>query len=81
MRTLIIMAIGLSLMALSLRIVAPARRRVAAWVFSGLWLLAVLFNLRTGLSHGYGLREELPIQLLLFGIPVMAAWWFSRTPR
>jgi hypothetical protein len=33
-----------------------------------------LWNLRTGMSHGYSLQEELPIQSVIFVIPVIGAW-------
>lgn len=79
MRTLILLAIGLAVMALMLWLAKPARRRFAAWLFAGGWLLFTAYNLRTGLAHGYSLQEELPIHLLLFGVPALAAWWFSRT--
>lgn len=78
MRTLIIIVAGLSLMAFTLWLAKPPRRRLAAWLFMGGWLLFTLYNLRTGLSHGYSLQEELPIHLVLFGVPALAAWVFSR---
>ena len=78
MRTLIIIAIGLAVMALVLWLAKPSRRRLAAWWFMAGWLLFTLYNLRTGLSHGYSLQEELPIHLALFGVPALAAWTLSR---
>ncbi|HEY5971828.1 MAG TPA: hypothetical protein VIT22_07615 [Pseudoxanthomonas sp.] len=81
MRTLIIITIGLAVMALMLWLTKPAKRRLTAWIFIGAWLLFTAFNLRTGLSHGYSLQEELPIHLVLFGVPALAAWWFSRRPK
>lgn len=81
MRTLVILLIGLALLAIALKLVKPAKRRAMAWGFCGLWLLATLANLAAGLSHGYSLQEELPIHLLLFGVPALAAGWFSRNPR
>lgn len=81
MRTLILLAIGLAILAFMLWISTPARKRLAAWIFTGVWLLFTLFNLRTGLSHGYSLQEELPIHVLLFAVPAVAAWWFSRRSK
>lgn len=77
MRTLILLAIGLAILALMLWLAKPTRRRLAAWLFMGGWLLFTAYNLRTGLSHGYSLQEELPIHLVLFGVPALAAWWFA----
>ena len=53
----------------------PGKRPAAAAVFSIGWLAAVLWNLRTGMSHGYSLQEELPIQAVIYLVPVAAAWW------
>ena len=81
MRTLIIIVAGLLLMALAMWLAKPAKRTLVAWLFIAGWLLVTLWNLFTGLSHGSSLKEELPIHLLLFGVPAFAAWWFSRKPR
>lgn len=81
MRTLILIMVGLLLLATTLKVAKPEKRRAVAWVFGGVWLLATLANLALGLSHGYTLQEELPIHLVLFGVPAVAAWWFSRRTR
>lgn len=81
MRTLIFILIGLVVATLVIRLAKPGKRRLVAWMFCGFWLLAALGNLSVGLSHGYSLQEELPIHLLLFGVPALAAWWLSRSPR
>ena len=78
MRTLILLAIGLAVMGLTLWRAKPRHRRIAAWLFMAVWLLFTLYNLRTGLAHGYSLQEELPLHLVLFGVPALAAWWCSR---
>lgn len=81
MRTLIIIAVGLVIGLLALRLTPASRRGLAAGLFSGGWLLACAYNLRIGLSHGYSLQEELPIHALLYGVPVIAAViyaWRSR---
>lgn len=82
MRTLIIIFIGLVLAALTLWFTPQAKRVVLGIAFTAGWLVATLWNLRTGLSHGYTLAQELPIHLVLFTVPVAAYWlyvWFKRT--
>ncbi len=54
----------------------------ATWGFVAAWLAATSFNLWVGVSHaGYSAREELPILLLLFGVPagvaLLVRWKFS----
>jgi hypothetical protein len=47
----------------------------------GLVLLAVFllaFNLYIGTRHGYSVAEELPIGLVVFGVPAAAAVLFWR---
>lgn len=78
MRTIVLILIGLALAALAAWLAKPARRVVAAWLFTGTWLLVTLWNLRTGMSHGYSLQEELPIQAAIFAVPVIAAWVLAR---
>jgi hypothetical protein len=74
MRTLILIAIGLAIAAIVLWRAPAARRSLAAVVFSVLWLCVCMWNLRTGMSHGYTLAQELPIHAVLFGVPVIGAW-------
>lgn len=81
MRTLIFIVVGLLLAGLALRLARPLRRKLAATLFTVVWLLAVLWNLRTGMSHGYSLAEEAPIQALIFAVPVIAAWWMALKQR
>jgi hypothetical protein len=81
MRTLVLLVIGLVLVALFLGLVNHERRRLAALIFMGVWLTVIGWNFSLGLSHGYSLLEELPIQALLFGVPALAAWWFSRPTK
>lgn len=48
-------------------------------VFAALWAVAALINLWVGVAHaGYGLREELPIFVLVFAVPVVLAWAIAR---
>lgn len=74
MRTLIIVIAGLALAALGLRLTPAGSRMLVGVLFTIVWLAATLLNLRTGLSHGYTLAQELPIHALIFSVPV-AAWW------
>lgn len=74
MRTLVFILAGLAMVAVAMWCAPPARRTLAAWVFSAVWLAVSSWNLSIGLSHGYGLREELMVHSALFGIPVLAAW-------
>ncbi len=81
MRTLIFIVAGLLLAGIAMWLARPGRRHAVATVFSVGWLAAVLWNLRTGMSHGYSLQEELPIQALIYLVPVAAAWgcaWKAR---
>lgn len=74
MRTLVFILAGLVLAVIALRGAPPARRMLAVCAFSAIWLAVSAWNLSVGLSHGYGLREELVVHLALFGVPVLAAW-------
>ena len=78
MRTAIILAIGFAALAVCLGLGwmsggAP-RLRTAAWVFVALWFVATATNMYIGVTRaGYSLMEELPIFLLLFCVPAIAA--------
>lgn len=74
MRTLIVIGVGLILAAMLMWLVPVAHRTLAAGIFTMVWLGVSALNLRTGLSHGYTLAEELPIHVALFGIPVTLVW-------
>jgi hypothetical protein len=51
----------------------------AAKVFIAIWLAAAAFNMWMGVAKaGYSVAEELPILLLIFALPAVAAafvWW------
>lgn len=81
MRTIIIIIIGLAVMGLAMWFTNPHRRFATALLFTGLWLLVTLWNLYTGMSHGYSLREEFPFQATIFAVPVLAAWWLACETR
>jgi hypothetical protein len=83
MRTAIIIAIGFILLAVC--VLAPRLAGRPEWsimgakLFIALWLAAALVNMWIGVSRaGYSVAEELPIFLLIFGLPAAAAgfaWW------
>ena len=52
----------------------PGATSAATWIFVLLWLLISTVNLWVGVAKaGYTLTEELPIFLLIFGVPTIAA--------
>lgn len=56
---------------------------LASKVFLPVWLVLVCVNMWVGVNHaGYGVRDELPILLVVFAVPALAAgavvWWLSR---
>jgi hypothetical protein len=60
----------------------PSAVAIATYSFVVLWFAATVFNMWVGISHaGYSLREELPIMMLLFGLPAAVAllvhWKFA----
>lgn len=78
MRTMILILAGLALAGLAMWSSKADKRVRTAWLFSGAWLLVTSWNLYTGMSHGYSLQEELPIQAAIFAVPVIAAWLLAR---
>lgn len=80
MRTGLFLLAGLLLMAAALLLARlfvehlPAAPNVALALGLGLWLLLTAANLWIGVTQaGYAITEELPILLLLFGVPAAAA--------
>ena len=78
MRTAIILGIGFVLLGLCAGLGwftgGAIRLRLAALVFIALWFVATAVNMYIGVTRaGYSFREELPIFLLLFGVPAAAA--------
>ena len=78
MRTAIILGIGFGLLGLCLAIGGftggVSRLRTAVVVFVVLWFFAAAVNMYIGVTRaGYSFMEELPIFLLLFGAPAIAA--------
>jgi len=78
MRTAILIVIGLMFALLVLRTVKPGQRKVAALAVTVAWLGVVVWNLMTGMSHGYTFQQELPIHVAIFVPPVALAWWLAR---
>lgn len=51
--------------------------KAALW-FVPVWLVAAGVNLYIGTTHGYTVAQELPIGLVVFGIPAAVALLFWR---
>jgi MFS superfamily sulfate permease-like transporter len=79
MRTLIFLTAGLLILAgffMMAKLFSPNQRRaktLTLLVFVLLWLITTMFNLLGGIKAGYSFAEELPIFLLLFGVPALVA--------
>jgi len=78
MRTLIIIGIGFALLGLCAGAGwfagGGAKIKVGALVFIGLWFVAAAANMYVGVARaGYSFMEELPIFLLIFAVPSIAA--------
>jgi len=78
MRTLIIIGMGFCLLGLCIGAGwlagGPAKMKMAAQVFIGLWFIAAAVNMYIGVARaGYSFMEELPIFLLIFGAPAIVA--------
>lgn len=81
MHSLMIISAGLAAL-LVMVLAAPvvgAKRAAAARLFIPLWLAASLVNMWVGVSRaGYTVLQELPILLVVFGLPAAIAWLLSR---
>ena len=83
MRTAIIIVGGLVLLAIDVvigwRLGGPQTARIAVKLFIAAWLVVAAVNMWLGVSRaGYSVGEELPIFLLIFGLPAAVAallWW------
>lgn len=78
MRTLVLIAMGLAWVLAVMSLVAPHNRKIAAGLASLAWLAVVAWNLMTGMSHGYTLQEEIPIQIAILLPPLGLAAWMAR---
>ena len=51
----------------------------AARAFVPVWLVAAIVNLAVGVvSAGYTVMQELPILVVIFGVPALVAWLLAR---
>jgi len=59
-----------------------ASRANVAGLFTGVWLIAALYNGYNGLAqHGIPFVNEVAAFVPIFGIPAAIAWfWWKRTP-
>ena len=80
MRTTLFLAAGFLLLTASVILARlfsanyPAAVATATTAFVVLWLALTGFNLWTGVAKaGYSIGEELPVFLLLFGVPAVVA--------
>jgi hypothetical protein len=80
MRTPLFLLVGFLLLAASMLLGKlfssnyPGATYAATLIFVGLWLGISAANLWVGVAKaGYTLREELPIFLLIFGVPAIVA--------
>jgi hypothetical protein len=52
----------------------PGATAAATWIWLALWLALAGFNMWVGVARaGYSVAEELPIFLLIFGLPAVVA--------
>lgn len=80
MHTLMIIAAGFVLLGVCL-LVGKLTGRVpsAAKAFIPLWFVGAAINLWVGVSQaGYTVAEELPIFVVVFAVPAIAAWLIYR---
>ena len=84
MHTIIVIAIGFAVLAISVltgRLTggSSAAMATAALVFLPIWLIGASINLWIGVSKaGYSIRDEAPIFLIVLAVPVAVAlilWW------
>lgn len=81
MHTVFVILSGLGLLAVTYGIAlwrgTPLRR--AFPVYAVLWAVAAAINLWVGVAHaGYSVVEELPIFVIVFGVPCVVAWLLAR---
>jgi apolipoprotein N-acyltransferase len=88
MRTVVIILIGLGLLAAWLLVARSVSRgraetvRTAVLAFIAVWFVAAAVNLWIGVSQaGYSFLEELPIFLVICGIPAALAVFAGRRLR
>ncbi len=73
MHTLIVTGFGLLLLGVFLA-AGGANRPAIAYGFIALWAVLCILHLSFGVvARGYGLREELAIHIIVFGLPAALA--------
>jgi hypothetical protein len=83
MRTLLIILGGFLLLGLCLQagrwLSGTGAKALGVRFFLPLWFAVAAWNMYFGVEHaGYGFRDELPVFLVIFGLPALAAgalWW------
>lgn len=84
MRTLAFVVAGLVLLAVMVAVGrnATADRRngtlLAIRLFGIAWFVISGWNLGEGMRAGHPLAQELPLFLVVFGVPAAAAYWATR---
>jgi hypothetical protein len=84
MHTIIVIAIGFAVLAVSVlirRLMGGSSAAIssAALVFLPIWLIGAGINLWIGVNKaGYSIKDEAPIMLVVFAVPAAVAlilWW------
>ncbi|MDB6178388.1 hypothetical protein PAF17_12860 [Paracoccus sp. Z330] len=81
MHTVLVILGGFVLLAITYAMALwhSASLRRAFPVYAILWVIASAINLWIGVTHaGYSVSDELPIFVVVFGIPCAVAWFVSR---
>ena len=86
MHTIIVLAIGFGLLGLcalaGYLLGGVSAIATAALIFLPLWLVGAGINMYMGVEQaGYSVAEEVPMFLLVFAVPAVAAlivWWMLR---
>ncbi len=76
MRTVIVVIVGIAIGLALLWLLRRQRNAPATGllVFGCLWLLACLYNLSVGVSHGYTVAAEMPYLLVNYLVPMGVVW-------
>ena len=81
MHTLTLVVAGLILLAVFLGAARALGRTFKSLlpIFLAIWLGATAVNMAIGVIHaGYSVAEEIPVSLVIFGVPAAAAWFLAR---
>ena len=82
MRTLLIIVVGVAVLALMLFLGRRFQAASAAVrLFLAFWFFIAAINMWIGISTaGYTFVEELPVFVLIFGLPAGMAWYLTKKP-